>query len=85
LYLEKTFMGDNKFIDEPPIDPLADTNPSLTIQQVRLNQEGTSGWRRMVGILSLLGAAGLTIATTVILMSSGSTALPGVFRVTGNA
>lgn len=56
----------NKFI-EPPIDPLADTNPSLTIRQVP--PPPISGWRKTVGVISLLGAAVLTAATALILIS----------------
>jgi murein DD-endopeptidase MepM/ murein hydrolase activator NlpD len=55
------------FIQEPPIDPMADTNPSLTIRKVDLEQGArTSGWRRAIGFFSLIGAAALTIATVLV-------------------
>lgn len=71
-------MNQNEFLNEPPIDPLADTNPSLTIQQVNLQIQGAAGWRRAVGFVSLLGAAGFTLATVFVLMSPRSPALPVV-------
>ena len=62
-------MVDPKNIHEPPIDPLADTNPSISIRKVQLDTTPeTAGWRRTVGLLSLVGAALLTIATTVLLI-----------------
>ena len=68
-------QDDNRF-NEPPIDPLADTNPSLTINQVQIEDTGTPGWRRSVGLLSLLVAAGLTLATAFLLMSPNGTPEP---------
>lgn len=63
-------MVDPNQIHEPPIDPLADTNPSIVMRKVQLSQaSATAPWRRMVGFLSLIGAAVLTIATTLVLMS----------------
>jgi len=64
-------MVDPNRIDEPPIDPLADTNPSLTIQQVTIGDEGNDnrGWRRTAGLVSLIGAALLTVATAVLLLA----------------
>lgn len=63
-------MADNNGFVEPPIDPMADTNPSLTIRPVELGQQPPlPGWRRTVGLISLLAAAGLTIATTLILLT----------------
>lgn len=63
-------MVDPNQINEPPIDPLADTNPSIVMRKVQLSQaSATAPWRRMVGFLSLIGAAVLTIATTLVLMS----------------
>jgi murein DD-endopeptidase MepM/ murein hydrolase activator NlpD len=62
-------MVDPKNIHEPPIDPLADTNPSLSIRKVQLDQTPeTASWRRTVGLLSLVAAALLTIATTILLI-----------------
>ncbi len=70
-------MTDNNPWNEPPIDPLADTNPSLTIQAVPANE--VAGWRRAVGFISLLGAAGLTIATALLLVApSGEPDVPSV-------
>ncbi len=53
--------------EEPPVDPLADTNPSIAIRAVQQNA-GRGGWRRWAGLLSLLGAAGFTIATVLVLL-----------------
>jgi murein DD-endopeptidase MepM/ murein hydrolase activator NlpD len=68
-------QDDNRF-DEPPIDPIADTNPSLTIQRVEIEDAPTSGWQRGIGLLSLLVAAGLTVATAFILASPNSPPTP---------
>jgi murein DD-endopeptidase MepM/ murein hydrolase activator NlpD len=65
-------MQDNKRFNEPPIDPLADTNPSVTIDRVQIEDADTPGWRRGVGFISLLAAAGLTLATVFLLMSPTS-------------
>jgi murein DD-endopeptidase MepM/ murein hydrolase activator NlpD len=54
--------------NEPPIDPLADTNPSLTIRPVEL-EEQTVRWRRTIGLVTLLAAAGLTAATAFLLIT----------------
>ncbi len=63
-------MPENHQINEPPIDPLADTNPSLTIRQVQLQQSSViAPWRRVVGLVSLLVAAALTAATALILLT----------------
>ncbi|MEZ4667091.1 MAG: M23 family metallopeptidase [Anaerolineae bacterium] len=63
-------MADPKGIYEPPIDPLADTNPSMTVQKVQLHkQPDVAGWRRVVGLVSLLGAVALTIGTAVMLFA----------------
>jgi murein DD-endopeptidase MepM/ murein hydrolase activator NlpD len=53
--------------NEPPIDPLEDTNPSQTIQKVQLHQAEQSGWRRAAGLVSLLAAASLTVATVFVM------------------
>ncbi|HEX2908943.1 MAG TPA: M23 family metallopeptidase [Phototrophicaceae bacterium] len=66
-------MTENNHWNEPPIDPLADTNPSLSIKPVQIQDTPLAGWRRVVGLLSLLGAAGLTVATTIILMTPSDT------------
>lgn len=63
-------MADPKGIYEPPIDPLADTNPSLTVQKVQVQQvPEIAGWRRFVGLVSLLGAAALTVGTAIMLFA----------------
>jgi LysM repeat protein len=62
-------MVDPKQIHEPPIDPLADTNPSISIRKVQLSPTPeTASWRRTIGLVSLIGAALLTIATTIVLI-----------------
>lgn len=54
---------------EPLPDHLADTGPIRSVQEV-------AGWRRAVGLLSLLGAAGLTIATILLLLTPASNPAP---------
>ncbi len=67
-------MVDPNNIHEPPIDPLADTNPSISIRKVHLDPTPeTAHWRHTAGLLSLVGAAVLTIATTVLLLMPGQT------------
>jgi murein DD-endopeptidase MepM/ murein hydrolase activator NlpD len=65
-------MQDNYDYDEPPIDPLADTNPSLTIRPVEFGRQ-PARWRRTAGLLSLLGAAALTAATAFLLIAPSDT------------
>jgi murein DD-endopeptidase MepM/ murein hydrolase activator NlpD len=62
----------NGFV-EPPIDPLADTNPSLAIRQV---EAPPKGWQKALGVLSLLGAAALTAATAFLLLSPAQPPAP---------
>ncbi|MFN8452239.1 MAG: LysM peptidoglycan-binding domain-containing M23 family metallopeptidase [Anaerolineae bacterium] len=50
---------------EPLPDHLADTGPIRRVQEV-------TGWRRVVGFLSLLGAVGLTVATALLLLTPSS-------------
>jgi len=69
-------MQDDKHFNEPPIDPLADTNPSLTIQRVEVEDAPTPGWRRGLGLLSLLAAAGLSLATAFMLAAPNSAPTP---------
>jgi murein DD-endopeptidase MepM/ murein hydrolase activator NlpD len=69
------FDQDDDRIHEPTIDPLADTNPSLSIRPVREGE--LAGWRRGVGFLSLLLAAGLTAATAILLMTPNRPPAPG--------
>lgn len=67
-------MSGPNFI-EPPVDPLADTNPSMTIPPVRARRE-VAGWRRAMGIFSLLGALAFTAATVILLLLPGETGEP---------
>ena len=46
---------------EPVSDHLADTGPIRRVQEV-------APWRRAVGLVSLIGAAGLTIATALLIL-----------------
>jgi len=70
-------MVDPRDIHEPPIDPLADTNPSIGIRKVQLDPPAeTANWRRTVGLLSLVGAALLTVATTILLIMPGRQNIP---------
>ena len=46
---------------EPVPDHLADTGPIRRVQEV-------AGWRRAFGFISLIGAAGLTIATALLIL-----------------
>ena len=54
-------------IHEPPVDPLADTNPSIAVRP----RQPESRWRRLLGLASLIGAAIFTVAT-VLVLASGS-------------
>lgn len=71
----------NQF-QEPPINPLEDTHPTQTVPLVSFDEQGNIVrpvplWRRLVGLVSLLGAFGLTVATVLVLMtSSGSSGDP---------
>ncbi|MBC7810069.1 MAG: LysM peptidoglycan-binding domain-containing M23 family metallopeptidase [Burkholderiales bacterium] len=73
-------MSDQFHFDEPPISP-DDTHPTQTFRAVsmddalananaaRRNQASVPMWRRTMGLLSLLVAVGLTVATTVLLLT----------------
>jgi murein DD-endopeptidase MepM/ murein hydrolase activator NlpD len=62
-------MVDFHNIPEPEVDPLADTNPSMSIRPVDLQMhQPKNGWQRTAGLLSLLGAVVLTAAAVVILV-----------------
>lgn len=50
---------------EPPVDHLADTNPIRPIGRAALPL-----WRRVIGLISLIGAAGLTAATAFLLITA---------------
>lgn len=57
--------------DDPPIDPLADTNPSLTVRPIDPSQshlDELPRWRRLMGWLSLAGASLFTLATIGLLL-----------------
>jgi murein DD-endopeptidase MepM/ murein hydrolase activator NlpD len=56
----------NQDFHEPSGDHLADTNP---IHPVKAD---SAGWQRVAGLLSLLGAVALTIATVIVLISPAS-------------
>ncbi len=64
---------------EPLPDHLADTGPS------RPTREPVAGWRRAVGLVSLVGAAGLTIATALLLLTANSTPIPNPIPATDQA
>jgi murein DD-endopeptidase MepM/ murein hydrolase activator NlpD len=69
----------NHWLEEPPIDPLADTNPSLTTRPADADsgaQLTRPRWRRLAGFLSLAAAAVLTIATALLLFLPGNTPTP---------
>lgn len=53
--------------DLPPEDHLADTSPIRAIQD-----EPLPAWRRLVGLVSLLGAVAMTVATFVLLIAPTS-------------
>src|SRR5882724_3251429 len=64
---------------EPLPDHLADTGPIRRVKEV-------SGWRRVVGLISLIGAAGLTIATALLILTSNTlTQTPNPVQPTTNA
>jgi murein DD-endopeptidase MepM/ murein hydrolase activator NlpD len=62
------------FGSEPPVDPLADTNPSVTIRPEEFNKDTLPAWRRMMGFISLIGAAVLTIVTIAIFLAPNNPA-----------
>ncbi|MEQ8675017.1 MAG: LysM peptidoglycan-binding domain-containing M23 family metallopeptidase [Aggregatilineales bacterium] len=64
----------NQF-QEPPIHPLDDTHPTQTVPLVSFDEQGNivrevPMWRRAFGLVSLLGAFGLTIATVLVLLTA---------------
>ena len=54
---------------EPLPDHLADTGPIRRVSEV-------SGWRRLIGFISLIGAAALTIATALLLLTNDNPSNP---------
>jgi len=62
-------MPDNTLY-EPPLDP-DDTQPTQTMSSVASDADAPpeQGWRRLVGLVSLLGALGFTAATLLVLLS----------------
>ncbi len=76
-------MTEEPIIHEPPVDPLEDTNPSLSMRAVQLEEQTMSPGRRTAGALSLLAAAGLTLASVFMLAAPSSTpSVPGPVAVT---
>ncbi|MBZ0274540.1 MAG: M23 family metallopeptidase [Anaerolineae bacterium] len=68
---------DQHWLEEPPTDPLADTNPSLVMRPVDMNtgqESALPGWRRAAGFASLILAALLTAATALMLLTPPETA-----------
>ncbi len=66
-------MPDNTLY-EPPFDP-DDTQPTQTMSSVAIDagDPPEQGWRRLVGLVSLLGALGFTAATLLVLLSPPAT------------
>lgn len=64
---------DYRRYDEQGVNPdhLADTNPMLAVREVPLPL-----WRRLVGLLSLLAAIALTVASAALLIMPASTPTP---------
>jgi hypothetical protein len=79
-YAPEILMTEPNIWNEPPVDPLDDTSPSLSMRPVGLDQriaeqqdapheetlEDLPTWRRAVGVLSLIGAMAFTLATVVV-------------------
>lgn len=65
-------------IPEPPVDPLDDTHPTQTVPMVDPHGTGAEDhlptWRLAAGLFSLIGAAGFTLASAVVLLTAGSSA-----------
>jgi murein DD-endopeptidase MepM/ murein hydrolase activator NlpD len=59
---------------EPVPDYLADTGPIQTIR----DDAPLPVWRRLAGVMSLLGAAALTVATALLLLNPGDPSTPAV-------
>lgn len=59
---------------EPVPDYLADTGPIQTIR----DDAPLPVWRRLAGVLSLLGAAALTVATALLLLTPGDSSTSAV-------
>lgn len=66
-------MPDNTLY-EPPFDP-DDTQPTQTMSAVDVTGDTApeSGWRRLLGLVSLLGAFGFTLATVFVLLNPPQT------------
>ncbi len=63
--------------NEPPVDPLDDTHPTLTVPLVNPHDDEDRplpAWRWWTGLISLIGAAALTAAAALLLLSGDSPA-----------
>ena len=60
---------------EPVPDHLADTGPVRRVEEI-------PGWRRLLGLVSLIAAAGLTIATALLVLSPSETPAPDTIPAT---
>jgi murein DD-endopeptidase MepM/ murein hydrolase activator NlpD len=67
---------------EPVMDPMADTGQNQAIRLEAQNRVPT--WRRAFGLVSLLGAVGLTVATMLIVLSPDTTESPNNNPVNDN-
>ena len=63
---------------EPPFNPLDDTNPSLTIRPVELTQNKPAPLRKALGLLSLAGAVLFTMGTIAVVMLPSGNSNPDV-------
>ncbi|MCC6614736.1 MAG: M23 family metallopeptidase [Anaerolineae bacterium] len=63
-------------LEHDPADHLADTNPMRPVVV-----DGLPMWRRLIGLVSLLVAVGLTVATIVLVILPGDEPAPGVPEV----
>jgi murein DD-endopeptidase MepM/ murein hydrolase activator NlpD len=68
-------MPEDFHIEEPEFDP-EDTHPTQGIPAV--NDDGGGGWRRVIGLLSLLGALGFTAATIFLLANPSESPIPDI-------
>ena len=69
---------DFEHLEQEPADHLADTNPMRPVVM-----DGLPVWRRMVGLVSLLAAIGLTVATVGLLLLPPAEESPGIPETQG--